>query len=117
MKKLLRMNTSLENENFEKIDQERILTGEPSERLNNAFTNEKENFFCGVWESTTGKWTLNYTEDEFCYMLEGKAILTDESGQTEIFIKGDSFVIPAGFKGSWETIGNAKKLYSIYEES
>jgi uncharacterized cupin superfamily protein len=113
--KLLRVSPSLEGKTSDKIAADRVISGAPSERLNNVFTNTKENFFCGVWESTTGKWNLSYTEDEFCYLIEGKAILTDSEGYAEHINPGDGFVIPAGYKGTWETIGSAKKFYSIYE--
>jgi len=115
--KLLRVSPSVESQEQTPVNPERIISGAPLERLNNVFTNTKENFFCGVWESTTGKWNLNYTEDEFCYMIEGKAILTDADGHAEEINAGDAFVVPAGFQGTWETIGVAKKFYSIYEEA
>lgn len=115
--KLLRVSASLQGQPQTPVNPERVTAGNPMERLNNVFTNTKENFFCGVWESTTGKWDLNYTEDEFCYMIEGKAILTDAQGHTEEVNTGDAFVVPAGFSGTWETIGIAKKFYSIYEQA
>jgi len=115
--KLLRVSAGLDDQKFDTISEDRVLTGAPTERLNNVFTNTKENFFCGVWESTTGKWNLDYTEDEFCYLIEGKAILTDSDGHSEVLNPGDGFVIPAGYKGTWETIGSAKKFYSIYEQA
>lgn len=99
------------------ISLDRVISGKPMESVENLFTNTKENFFCGVWSSTEGKWNLNYTEDEFCYLISGRAVLTDEEGHQEILSAGDAFVIPAGYKGSWETIGHAKKFYAIYEES
>ena len=99
------------------VNPERVLGGSPKECVENLFTNSKENFFCGVWSSTEGKWELNYTEDEFCYLISGRVVLTDAEGHQEILSAGDAFVIPAGYKGSWETIGHAKKFYAIYEES
>lgn len=96
---------------------DRVIEGKPMECVENLFTNSKENFFCGVWSSTEGKWNLNYTEDEFCYLISGRAILTDAEGHEEILSAGDAFVIPAGYKGTWETLGHAKKFYAIYEES
>lgn len=115
--KLKRVSPSLNEQAQTPVAKERLINGAPLERVHNVFTNTKENFFCGVWESTTGKWNLNYTEDEFCYMIEGKAILTDAQGHEEIIQAGDAFVVPAGYQGTWETIGTAKKFYSIYEEA
>lgn len=99
------------------IAPERVITGAPQQVLENLFTNSKENFFCGVWSSTEGKWNLSYTEDEFCYLIKGKAILTDADGVSEEINAGDAFVVPAGYQGTWETIGEAQKFYAIYEEA
>lgn len=114
---LLRLNADSVGEPEQAIAADRVLAGNPQEVVANLFTNTQENFFCGVWASTTGQWTLNYTEDEFCYMIEGTAILRDALGNEEALSAGDAFVIPAGYEGSWETIGSAKKFYAIYEQS
>jgi uncharacterized cupin superfamily protein len=115
--KLLRVSPSVENQTAEPVAEDRVISGKPMQRLNNVFENTKENFFCGVWESTEGKWNLEYTEDEFCYIIEGQAIVTDADGHSEEVKQGDAFVIPAGFTGTWETKGKVKKFYSIYEEA
>jgi len=114
---LLRITPSCDASQATPINADRVLAGTPQEVINNLFTNSKENFFCGVWSSTEGQWTLNYTEDEFCYLIKGKAILTDAAGVSEEINSGDAFVIPAGYEGTWETIGEAQKFYAIYEES
>lgn len=119
-KKLLRVqpgSTAALSNQATPIAPERILTGSPMEVVQNMFINEKENFFCGVWSSTEGEWTLNYTEDEFCYLIKGQAVLTDEQGVSEEINAGDAFVIPAGYKGRWKTVGEAQKFYAIYEEA
>lgn len=115
--KLLRVSPSLDGQQQTPVAEDRLINGKPMQRLNNVFSNSKENFFCGVWESTDGKWNLEYTEDEFCYIIEGAAIVTDSEGHAEEVKQGDAFVIPAGFKGTWETKGSVKKFYSMYEES
>ncbi|EAR59969.1 cupin domain-containing protein [Neptuniibacter caesariensis] len=119
-KQLLRVVADSSHQAFEDkampIAVDRVLAGAPKEVIDNLFTNSKENFFCGVWSSDSGKWTLNYTEDEFCYLIKGKAILTDSQGKVEELNAGDAFVIPAGYQGTWETVGEAQKFYAIYEE-
>ena len=82
----------------------------------NQFTNSEGNLFVGVWGSDAGKWNISYTEDEMCTILEGEAILTDKEGLTKHVKTGDSFVIAAGFEGTWETINSIKKLYVIYDK-
>jgi len=114
--KINRLNPDLGSLSYEPIAEERLVEGAPSGRASNQFTNAKENFFAGVWESTEGCWNLSYTEDEFCVILEGEAVITDSEGVETRVVQGDSFTVPAGFKGTWRTVGSVKKWYAIYEE-
>jgi uncharacterized cupin superfamily protein len=98
------------------VDPARVLAGAPLACVANAFSNGRGNFHCGVWGSTSGCWRINYTEDEFCYLIEGEAVITDADGCAETVRAGDAFVIPAGFAGTWETRGGVRKFYAIYEE-
>jgi len=45
----------------------------------------------------------------------GGAALTSQDGERSEFGPGDSFVIPAGYAGTWETIEDCRKLYAIFE--
>ena len=99
------------------IDPTRIIAGNPRQMMQNGFTNQRENFSCGIWSSTSGKWHVHYQEDEFCYLITGEVILTDATGHSETLHGGDAFVIPAGFEGTWETVEDAQKFYAVYEES
>ena len=92
-----------------------ILEGDPQTVTRNFFTDETEQFFSGIWESTRGKWRISYSENEFVHMLEGEAILTAEDGTAERVKAGDSFVVPAGFQGTWESVTDVRKLYAIFE--
>jgi uncharacterized cupin superfamily protein len=92
-----------------------VISGDPKTRLQNYFTDGSGQFFSGIWESSKGKWPVSYSESEFCAILEGKCVLTDAAGKAETFTKGDSFVIPSGFSGTWETVEPVKKLYAIFE--
>jgi len=92
-----------------------VISGTPTTRLQNYFTDGSGQFFSGIWESTIGKWPVRYSESEFCAILEGKAVLTDAAGKAETFTKGDNFVIPSGFVGTWETVEPVRKLYAIFE--
>jgi uncharacterized protein len=93
-----------------------VLAGNPTTTTHNYFTDATGCFFSGIWESTPGKWTIDYSENELCYLIEGKATLTDADGHAETFGSGSAFIIPAGFKGSWETIEKLKKYYAIYQK-
>lgn len=92
-----------------------ILDGQPRESVRNIFTDSSGHFFCGIWSCTPGTWRVSYTENEFCHLLRGRISITNTKGQSEEFVPGDSFVIPAGFTGIWRVIEAAQKLYAIYE--
>jgi uncharacterized cupin superfamily protein len=92
-----------------------IISGNPSTKLQNYYADGTGQFFSGIWESTPGKWQVNYGEEEFCAILAGKATLTDADGEAQSFQTGDAFVIPKGFTGTWETIDAVKKWYVIFE--
>jgi uncharacterized cupin superfamily protein len=98
------------------IDPARVLAGTPLAGVHNAFSNTRGNVHCGVWCSSAGTWSIRYTEDEFCVLLEGEAVITDVAGSARTVRAGEAFVIPAGFAGSWESRGNVRKLYAVYEE-
>jgi len=48
-------------------------------------------------------------------MTAGRIRITDEGGTQREFGAGDTFVVPAGFEGTWEVLEAARKLYVIYE--
>jgi len=58
--------------------------------------------------------------DEFVMILSGKLILTGTDSSPQEFTAGDSFVIPKGFTGTYQMLGNYRELIVIernaYEE-
>lgn len=60
-----------------------------------------------------GKVLVDYAEWEFCHFIEGEAILTNEEGKSWTLKAGDGFIIPSGFKGTWETVKKVRKHYVI----
>ena len=50
-----------------------------------------------------------------CVILEGRVRLTDLQGNAKEFAAGSTFVLPAGFKGTWETLEAVKKIYVIWQ--
>jgi len=91
---------------------ERVLKGEPKTWVRNYYTDPSEQFFAGTWASSVGKWQIEYTEHEFCHLLEGRVVLTSADGRRWQFNAGDAWVIPAGFSGTWETVEPARKRYA-----
>lgn len=72
-------------------------------------------FRAGLWTSQPGRSEVTYTVDELCVILEGVVRLTDASGKAETYRAGDTFLIPAGFKGVWETVEPVRKFYAVHK--
>ena len=94
---------------------DRLLAGSPEHKASNVYSDPSGRLFAGVWDSTSGKWRVRYTEAEFCHITAGRVRITDGSGRVREFGPGASFVIPSGFEGTWEVLEPVRKLYVIYE--
>lgn len=90
-----------------------LLAGLYETRTWNHYVGENDRLYCGIWECTPGKVAIDYKEWEFCHFIEGRAILSNEAGQTWTLEAGDGFIIPCGFKGTWETVEKVRKHYVI----
>ncbi len=72
-----------------------------------------------IFESTparTNHKTRPTDIDEFVTVLSGKLILTEPNGTAQIFLPGDSLVLPLGFTGTWEMQGNYRELVVIMKK-
>ena len=96
---------------------EKLLSGNPRQTVRMHYTDPTKQFFVGEWESEVGKWRISYTEEEYCQMLEGVSVITDERGHAVTVTAGDSFVVPRGFVGSWEVVRPTRKTFVIYESA
>lgn len=92
-------------------DPTKVLAGDPVHTTWNI--EESDGLYCGVWQSTPGKWRIRYDEWEYCRILEGVSILTEDGGARTTVRAGDSFVIRPGFEGTWEVLETTRKDYVI----
>lgn len=90
---------------------DKVISGDPVYTTWNA--EERDGLYCGVWQSTPGKWRIRYDEWEFCHILSGTSIITDADGNARTVTAGDSFVLQPGFSGSWEVVETTRKEYVI----
>ncbi|NIB39430.1 DUF861 domain-containing protein [Pseudomaricurvus alkylphenolicus] len=97
-------------------DAEKIVEGNPAQTLWHCYDSKDQTFGAGIWQGEPGTHRVNYTEEEVCFLLQGRVVVTDNEGNTKELNQGDMFAIPAGFQGTWTTIESAKKLYVIYEK-
>lgn len=93
----------------------RVESGRPQQTVWNRFSSPCGRFSSGEWECTPGRWRIHYTEFEYFEILAGESVLHDEAGGRRHLRHGDRFVIPAGFRGSWEVLSTTRKIYVIYE--
>lgn len=88
-----------------------VLSGDPVHSTWNL--EERGTLYCGIWQSTAGKWRISYAEWEYVHIHRGHSILTDAAGLQTILQAGDSFMIRPGFSGTWEVIETTLKDYVI----
>lgn len=74
---------------------------------------DRDGLFCGLWQSTPGKWRVSYSEWEYVHILSGHSILTDAAGRETHLKAGDSYIIRPGFTGTWEVVETTLKDYVI----
>jgi len=98
-----------------KIAADKLLSGAPLTRVANYFGDSTQQFFAGRWSATRGTWRVRYTENELCVMTAGRVVIASDSGERNMFVAGDAFVIPAGFSGTWEVVEDCAKIYAIFE--
>lgn len=90
---------------------EKLVSGDPVFSTWNL--EDRDGLYCGLWQSTPGKWRISYDEWEFCHILKGHSVL-HEAGKDPVTIKaGDSFILRPGFAGTWEVIETTLKEYVI----
>ncbi|GLS33344.1 hypothetical protein SAMN04488498_105105 [Mesorhizobium albiziae] len=91
---------------------DRLISGAPKFRTWNVEEAEG-GLYAGIWEATPGKWRIVYDEWEFCHILSGVSVVTEDGGEARTVKAGDSFVLRPGFKGSWEVLETTRKEYVI----
>jgi len=101
---------------WEPIPREIIASGDPVQRGHQYFGTENDKFTAGVWDCTTHALKREpYEVDEFMIVLEGSISIEDESGHTETFRAGDSFIIPKSTDCIWKQSEYARKYYFIHD--
>jgi uncharacterized cupin superfamily protein len=94
---------------------EKLLAGNPLQTAWVHYASPDGRFCAGQWRSEVGKWRIDYTEDEYCQIIEGLSIVSADDGQASTLRPGDEFVIPRGFRGTWEVVEPTLKRFVIHE--
>jgi len=111
MSHLIRLDRDHITPEIERPAPEKLLAGDPVHTTWNL--EDRDGLYCGLWQSTPGKWRVAYEEWEYVHILEGVSILTDSAGTATTLRAGDSFVIRPGFEGTWECVETTLKDYVI----
>lgn len=90
---------------------DRVLSGDPKFTTWNL--EERDGLYCGVWEATPGKWRIAYDEWEYCRILSGVSVISEDGGASVTVRAGDSFFLRPGFRGAWEVVETTRKEYVI----
>jgi len=90
---------------------DRVISGDPVHTTWNAET--RDGLLCGIWQSSPGKWRIAYEEWEYCRIIAGVSVITQDGGAARIVRAGDSFIIRPGFRGTWEVLETTVKDYVI----
>ena len=99
-----------------RLDPTKVLKGDPEQSVYNHYNSPCGQMSAGVWEGDVGQWMVNYTEHEYCEILQGVSVLRDHDGNSKTLRVGDRFVIPAGFRGTWEVLETCRKIYVVFEQ-
>lgn len=67
----------------------------------------------GTWGKEPSKFPWYYDDKETCFILQGKAIVTDNSGNQITFKKGDWVEFEQGLECTWEISETIKKKYKF----
>jgi len=70
----------------------------------------------GIWECQPGGWpVVDRPNTEACYVLSGKATITDsETGDKMEISAGDFSVLLPGWSGRWDVTETVRKAYTIF---
>ncbi|GHC52534.1 cupin domain-containing protein [Neogemmobacter tilapiae] len=92
-------------------DPAKVLAGDPVHTTWNL--EESDGLYCGIWQSTPGKWRVHYDEWEYFSITQGVSVVTDAAGVETTLRAGDSMIIRPGFQGTWEVLETTIKDYVI----
>ena len=90
-----------------------VLSGDPQPRFAVVAEGEQGRLSAGWWTADIGSWQVRYDEWEFCHILEGRAELAEVGCPPVLAGPGDSFVLSAGFQGTWTVLERLTKHFVI----
>lgn len=96
---------------------ERLIRGNPARKTWLHYQNKSGEVFAGIWSCEVGAWRIEMDEreDEHFFVTAGVCVITADDGHAVRCEAGQSLVIPAGFKGSFEVLEPLTKHFMIVD--
>ena len=92
-----------------------LIKGQPMGRDHAYFENADSGIRAGLWRSTPyTEFYESYPGTEFMYVLEGSVTLENDTF-SETYVKGDAFLVPKGFRGTWKQTEPMLKYYVMID--
>lgn len=66
----------------------------------------------GIWEKEPSEFDWAYTQEEHCYVIEGRAEI-ETADEVVTIEKGDYVVFPVGLTCRWKVLKGIKKYYDF----
>ena len=66
-----------------------------------------------IWSKEVSVFPWTYDDPEYCYLVEGEAIITPDGGEPVKITKGDFVSFPAGMSCTWDIRQAITKHYSF----
>ena len=66
-----------------------------------------------LWRREPATFPWRYTQQETCYVLRGRFLVTPEGGVPQEFRRGDLIRFPAGLACTWEVLEAVEKHYRL----
>ncbi len=92
---------------------DRIIEGDPRFTVWTVEEHSDGKTFAGYWKSTQGSWRVSYDEWEYCALLEGYAVVSEDGGETRDLTPGAHFVFRPGFTGTWRVVEPVLKTFVV----
>lgn len=66
-----------------------------------------------IWRKEVSEFPWTYGQQETCYILRGRFIVTPEGGEPQEFQRGDLITFPAGLNCTWKILEDVEKHYEL----
>lgn len=66
-----------------------------------------------VWNKEVSEFSWTYKDEERCYIIRGRIIVTPDGGEPQEFKRGDFITFPKGMSCHWKILQAVEKYYRI----